>query len=139
MTAVYYLDNSAVFKRYRTEPGTGTLDQLFSDASPGESFYTSFLTVLEFTAAVMRLVRGRVLSEEVAREFLKRFKEDQQRLFQIWRLDNSVVASAVDVAERRMLRAGDAIHLATALAVFSAFPSTEPVLVSSDHELLARQ
>ncbi len=134
---IFYLDNAATFKRYRPESGTATVDQLLGNPAPDDRFFTSFLSVLEFTAALMRLVKGRLLPEDVAREILASFTEDCTSLFNLWSLNNTIADAAVDITLAHKLRAGDAIHLATAVAVFSAFPSTEPVLVSSDRELLA--
>lgn len=63
--------------------------------------------------------------------------EARSELERIWRgvdvvqLDDRLVRSAGDMSEDRQLRAGDAIHLASALVV----DEPELVLVTWDHEL----
>ena len=51
-------------------------------------------------------------------------------------MTDSIVNSAVAVVEHHNLRSADAIHLATAAAIFRLAPESETVLVSSDRELL---
>jgi predicted nucleic acid-binding protein len=55
---VFYLDTSALVKRYRTEPGTEVVEELFAGAPPGDEFFISFLSIIELTSAVLRLVKG---------------------------------------------------------------------------------
>ena len=66
--AFYYLDTSAIVKMYVDEPGTDFVVQLINNSQPSDRFYISFLTVLEFTSAIMRKVKGNTLREEVAAE-----------------------------------------------------------------------
>ena len=44
---VYYLDTSAIVKRYLEEQGTEVMDRLLDDTGPHNSFYTSWLSILD--------------------------------------------------------------------------------------------
>ncbi|MBI4303231.1 MAG: type II toxin-antitoxin system VapC family toxin [Chloroflexi bacterium] len=133
---VYYLDTSAIIKRYREEKGTDVVDQLIDHPLTGDRFYTSFLSVLELTSGVMRLTQSNRLKENEAREIIARFREDLRTHFRVWPIDNDITTSAVGIVEEYKLRAADAIHMATALAIFSALSGQHPLLVTSDREML---
>lgn len=132
--ATFYLDTSAAFKRYRVEEGTDVLDELFDRPGPDDHFTTSFLTVLEVSAATHRLMGAGQLSAARGREILAEFQHDLDEIFRIWPVDHEIIASAIQQAERHRLRSADAIHLATAIAVGVAIGGTV-VMVSSDREL----
>ena len=134
---IYYLDTSAIVKRYRNEPGTETIDRLFDDPQPESRFYTSFLTTLELTSSILRLARGAQISRIMADSVLARFRQDSQGAIRVWPLTDAIVNGAVAVVEQHLLRSADAIHLATAASIFGLAPDSERVLVSSDQELLA--
>ena len=134
--AIFYLDTSALVKRYRSEQGTELVDQLVTVSAPEDRFYFSFLTVIELTSGIMRLVKGNRLPENIANEILARFRQDVRDLYQVWPLDEIIARSAVSVVKDHRLRSGDAIHLATALVVASLAPDVPFILVSADQELL---
>ncbi len=59
---IFYLDTSALLKRYKTEAGTSVIDRLFKLLEkPHNKAAISFLTVLEVIAAGRRLLKGGVL------------------------------------------------------------------------------
>ena len=61
--ALYYLDTSALVKRYRTERGTEVMAALFSDQTLDDAFITSHLTVLEVEAVAARALGARLLTQ----------------------------------------------------------------------------
>ena len=134
--AVFYLDTSALVKRYRKERGTEVIVELLENPGGDDRFYISFLSILELTSGVMRLVTGGELREGTAKEILARFRYDIREIFRVWPLDQDVVGRAVSVVEEHNLRSADAIHLATALSIHDAAPAAQLLLVSSDRELL---
>lgn len=134
--AYFYLDTSALVKRYRTERGTELLAQLLINPPPEDRFYISFLSVLELTSGVMRLVKGGQLRQSVADAILAGFRQDISETFRVWPLNEDMASAAVSVAERHRLRSGDAIHLATALATSAAAPGAIFIIISADRELL---
>lgn len=132
---VFYLDTSALVKRYRTERGTEVVEQLLANPSPEDRFFISFLSIIELTSGITRLLRGGQLREDSANEILAAFRRDIRELFRVWPLDDEVAIAAVGVAEEFGLRSADAIHLATAQRIAPLTPDA-PVMVSSDRELL---
>lgn len=56
----YFVDTSALVKRYRTEPGTNAVDRLFADA--GATFVISRLGIVETVSALALKVRAGELS-----------------------------------------------------------------------------
>ena len=54
----YYLDTSAIVKRYLQEQGTEVMDRLLDGTAPDNRFYTSWLSILELTSAILRLANG---------------------------------------------------------------------------------
>ena len=133
--AHFYLDTSAVVKRYRTEPGTEVLSELLAQRSPNDSFVVSYLLVLELTSGFLRLVKGGQIPQVTADAIISTFRQDAQNLFRIWPLDESILDSAISVVQNHRLRSADAIHLATALTISSVDPNLPLVVVTSDAEL----
>jgi uncharacterized protein len=136
--ARYFLDSSALVKRYHQETGSAHVDQLFQ--APGNRFFISRLALVEVHSSFARLVREDVLTES-----------DFDKL--ILRLDDDVASGALTVAavsSRRLegassilgmhglantVRTLDAIHLATALALNGR--GRIAAFVAADRKLLA--
>lgn len=133
---IFYLDTSALVKRYRAERGTEVVEALLANPLPEDRFLVSFLSVIELTSGILRLVKGGQLSEDTANEILARFRRDLRELFTVWPLNEEVAVSAVTVVEEHRLRSSDAIHLTTAQKIGSLAPGARVVMVSSDRELL---
>ena len=134
--AVFYLDASALVKRYRTEQGTAVVDVLLDRRRSEDRFYTSLLSLLEVTSAIHRRLAARYLDELLAQAILARFRGELFDSVCTSPLDDDTLSSAVTVVERHKLRSGDAIHLATALALAAAAPNAQVVVVTSDRELV---
>lgn len=134
--AIFYLDTSALVKRYRSEPGTEVVEELLSEPSPDDRFFVSFLSVLELTSAILRLVRGGQAREDTANEVLASFRRDLHDLLEVWPLNEGIAIAAVSAVERHRLRSADALHLATAQTIAALAPGARVVMVSSDRELL---
>lgn len=122
---VFYLDTSALVKRYRAEQGTEVIEQLLSNPSPEDRFFLSFLSIIELTSAALRLVRGGQLREASANELLATFRGDVRDLFRVWPLNEDIATNAVAVIEAHRLRSADALHLATAERVASLASGTQ--------------
>jgi predicted nucleic acid-binding protein len=111
----YYLDASALVKRYVNEEGS---DWLRATIAPSQSqlLFTSRMTIVEVISAFARRVRdGSLTMEEFAsaRDLFRGHCLDE---YQIMPPTIAVVDSASGLLERHPLRAYDAIHLATALS-----------------------
>ena len=133
--AHFYLDTSAMVKRYRTEPGTNIISVLLAQPASDDRFYSSFLLVLELTSGILRLAKGGQIRQSTADAIIARFRQDARDLLRIWPVDDSILGSAITVVQNHRLRSADAIHLATALEISSVDPNAPLALVTSDAEL----
>ena len=133
MPVYHYLDASAVLKRYITsEAGADFMRILLEGATPNEVFCVSTFGVLEVNAAIRR----RVVSEILLDEALRKLGQDSVRLFRVIPTNDDILGQAVSIVENHHLRAGDAIHLATALSIVATVADSQVFMVSSDAELL---
>jgi len=114
---VFYLDTSALVKRYRTERGTEVVEALLANPLSEDRFFISFLSIIELTSGVLRLAKGGQLLEDTANEILARFRRDVRELFRVWPIDDEITADA----SRRLSNTGC---------------GAPAVMVSSDRELL---
>src|SRR5205809_7805255 len=132
---LYYLDTSALLKRYRTENGTDVLDALFSTRSRDELFITSHFTAVEVESTAARALKGRVLNKKARAVLLVLFANDLENCLILLPVSTIRLSEAAAVARKYSLRASDALHLATALRARQA-PAEEIVFVASDKELV---
>lgn len=133
---VFYLDTAALLKRYRTEKGTEVVDALFSDRREDDVFVTSQLTTLEVESVAARSLKAGLLNQRAHGALLALFAQDLAQSVVIMPVSTSLVVEAAEAVRHNALRAGDAIHIASALRVRQAAPA-EVVFVTSDKELLA--
>lgn len=108
----YYLDTSAMLKRYVDEPGSSWLRTQTRHAAP---LVSSQLLIVEVTSAFNRRVREGTLTLAEYRRLRDIFRDDCRTEYQIVTVLNAVVDLACDLLERHPLRGSDAVHLATAL------------------------
>ena len=137
--AHFYLDSSALVKRYVTERGTAWIDGL-CDAHAGHVIYTVRMSAAEIVAALFRRVRGGSLSLAAAQTEVAQFKLDLSDDYQVVEVTEAVVTTAMRLAEQHALRGYDAIQLAAALGVQVARTNaglSSLVFVSADTELNA--
>ena len=136
--AVYYLDASAVVKRYAQESGTAWTTAL-TDPPSEHDLYTVRLTGPELISALFRKARsGEVLADEAARS-ARSFRADWQHQYQLVEVDASVAEQAMELAEAHALRGYDAVCLAAAVAlqdVRQALRLPPLTFVSSDAQQL---
>jgi len=133
---VFYLDTSALVKRYRSEAGTEVVEQLLKNPRPEDRF---FLSILELTSGILRLAKAgqlRQLRDATATQILAQFRSDVRELYKVWPLSEEVAVSAVAVVEQHKLRSADALHLAAAQTIAGLAPGALTVMVTSDRELL---
>jgi predicted nucleic acid-binding protein len=72
----FYFDTSALLKRYKREPGTEVMDEVFSDRREDEEFVTSHITYIEAYGLLRRLVNDRRISQETFYTLLGNITED---------------------------------------------------------------
>ena len=142
--AVYFLDSSAVVKRYVIETGSAWVNGLVVDKNADGTLrnrvYLSSITFVEVTAALVRRSRGGSLSAADLEASLTRFRRDASRVYRMLRLTAAHLKRAAQLTEKHGLRGYDAVQLAAALGaneVTIAAGLPPIIFISADTELLA--
>ena len=137
--AAYYLDTSALVKRYTREQGSAWVLRLMARQA-GHDLYTVRLTGPETIAALMRKIRtGEVTAADAGRS-RRAFRRHWQRRLLIVEVAEATAERAMDLAERHGLRGYDAVHLAAALVVAEARqPLGLPTLTFVSADAVQRQ
>ena len=108
---IYYLDTSALVKRYYEEQGSAWVHSLFQ---PENVLMVSKVAYAELLAALARKRREKELTEanftHAAESFQQEWKE-----FVVAEVTEAVFADLLALVKRHPLRGFDAIHLCTAL------------------------
>jgi len=112
----YFLDTSAVVKRYAPERGSRWIKGLIEN--PENSVTIVQICIVEVAAALARKVRTGEISRDSCQKALTRFLADVDTGdYEIAKLDDEVVSFAVGLTQRHPLRGYDAVHLAAALVL----------------------
>lgn len=134
---VYFVDSSALVKRYIDEIGSAWVMELFDPELEHEIFIAT-ITSVEVIAAITRRSRGGSISTNDAVMACSQFRHDLQMSYQIVEITEKIVASGIRLAEERGLRGYDAVQLAAGCAVNSICETSDlpPVIfISADSEL----
>lgn len=134
--AAYYLDTSALIKRYAVETGTAWVTALTAPQSAHE-IYTVILTGPEMIAALYRKVRTGESTAIQAQRQAADFDRDWRTQYQVLDVVQEIADEAMLLARRHGLRGYDAVHLATALSVHRAHVQVglpPPDFVSADND-----
>lgn len=130
---IYYLDTSALAKKYVLEPGSEKLAKLLSQSS---YLLTSFLTELEILATLERAKKMRRMDSPVLRTAVNTFeREIESGEISLIPFDASIHKISKRLVRQRHLRAPDAIQLATALSLGPAFKERF-IFLGADRSLL---
>jgi predicted nucleic acid-binding protein len=127
---VYFFDTSALFKRYRREEGSRTVEELFRRQTVR---YISEITLLEVVSNMRRLVDvDKIVAPEEFDTLRATFFEDiaEERL-EVARLSTSILVKSLTIASQKYITPLDAIQLATAASM-----AEPPVFVCADQKLL---
>lgn len=127
---VYFLDTSALFKRYRQEEGAAAVEVLFRREV---ARFISEITLLEVLSNLRRLVDvDKVVTPEefdtLRATFLKDIAEGN---LEVVRLTGTILVKSLAIVSQRYITPIDAIQLATAASM-----AEPPVLVCADQKLL---
>lgn len=114
--AVYFLDSSALVKRYVAETGSGWIGTI-TDPASGNRIYVANIAGVEVPAALNRRVREGTLNAADAATGITDFEHDLNNQYNAIQVTDPLVASAAVLTGRYPLRAYDAIQLAAALEV----------------------
>lgn len=109
----YYLDTSALIKRYVDEVGSDWVRATLS-AQPPPSAVVVHLVIVEVTSALTRRVREGTLIPTEYTQVQNAFRSDCLHEYEIVTAVGDVIDQANRLLEKYPLRAYDAVHLATA-------------------------
>ena len=130
--ADYFLDTSAVVKRYVQETGTAWIRTLAASAT-GHFIYLARITEVEVTSALARRRGQPGLSVAQARTALGLFRQDFAQDYRIAEITMPLLERAALLADTHTLRGYDAVQLAAALEVRFQVPLL--ILISADADL----
>jgi predicted nucleic acid-binding protein len=135
----FYLDASALVKRYLAETGSAWVEALCADET-NHAIAIAHIGVVEVAAAFAAKRRGNHITVEEYDSALADLLRDAQVRYRLVVVNPTLVDSAIQLTRRRKLRGYDAVHLACALAVNKPLVENKlPPLtfVSADDDLLA--
>ncbi len=136
MAIAYFVDSSALVKRYVIETGTAWVRDITRRKSD-TNIYVSLITAVEVTSAVARR-RGVTLSAARASSILSRFRKHLAGRYLPSEITPALVSDAMKLANTHRLRAYDAVQLATALDLYKDWSANRLgafVFVSADRAL----
>ncbi|WP_448541552.1 type II toxin-antitoxin system VapC family toxin [Roseiflexus sp.] len=138
--SVFYLDTSAIVKRYFPETGTGWIQKL-ADPGSGNTLLPGELTLAETAAVIAAKQRssgGITLVERDA--ILQRFLQHCNDEYVLVPIERKIVDRAVLLAQQHRLRGYDAVRLAVALLANKYYHSARMpglTFVAADDDLVA--
>jgi predicted nucleic acid-binding protein len=133
----YFVDSSALVKRYVIEIGTMWVRRL-TRQNPSTVIYIAHITAVEVTCAVARRRKSGTLTRSRASSILRRFREHLAARYIVIELTPDLVDEAVRLGNAHALRAYDAVQLAAALEVNRSHQADgfRPItLISADRDL----
>ena len=136
---VYFLDSSALVKRYVAETGT-TWIQALAIPSAHNTLLISRITWVEVLSALARRQREGSLPPASVTQAIQSFHYDLDMQYQVVEVDRDLAEAAGKLVGKHPLRAYDAVQLASALRVQPAFArsrSTSLIFLAADDRLLA--
>jgi hypothetical protein len=136
--AVYFLDTSAIVKRYIAEPGQGWVLSL-CDPAQQHDLYISQVTLVEVVATICRRAREQSISLSERDRLIALFRQDSKTSYNMWPVTTDVFEAADDLCLSHRLRAYDAVQLSCALALREYALLNQaplPIFVCADRDLL---
>ncbi len=138
MTA-YFLDSSALVKRYVSETGSAWIQQI-TDPQTGNSLFIARITWVEVRSALARRQREGSLTLAAVNQLIQIFRSDLNNQYQVIELDSTLAETAGQLVSQYPLRAYDAVQLASVLRIQPAFAttqSTQLIFLTADNRLSA--
>jgi predicted nucleic acid-binding protein len=135
----YFIDSSALVKRYVTEAGTAWV-QAITHPSTRNRLIIARITWVEVLSALARRQREGSLSTEQIAGAISAFRYDLDTQCQIIQVDRALTEVVGQLVLKHPLRAYDAIQLASALSIYPPFERatlTSLTFLAADDRLLA--
>ena len=110
----YFIDTSALFKRYIPESGTGQLDEIFNQEG---CLYISDITIIELVSNLKRKTEiTKELSHQVYQKIKKEFFNDiAEGNIRTLSAQSENIIEAINILDRSYMTPLDSIQLCTAL------------------------
>jgi uncharacterized protein len=137
VAGAYFLDSSALVKRYVQETGTAWVRGT-TRHNPSTIIYIAHITVVEVTCAIARRRKGKTLTPRRASSILYRFRQHLAARYTVIEVTPDLVDDAMRLGNAHALRAYDSVQLAVALEVNRSYRADGlgPVtLISADQAL----
>ena len=135
----FFLDASALAKRYSLEVGADRVDYLF-DHMPPSSLMCLMLGVAEVVSVLVRRRNSDLLSPTAFAQGMINLKAEivDADDFNVLPIDNSLIAAAMPLIEKHAVNATDAVilRLALDLATQLRINNNDLVLITCDQRLL---
>lgn len=135
--AIYFLDSSALVKRYINETGSAWVLGLFIPTLSND-FFVAAITGVEIVAAITRRARNGSVTAADAALVCNQLRSDLQSDYQVIEITEEIINSAMALAETQGLRGYDAVQLAAGCAIneLCIANGLSPIIfVSADEEL----
>jgi uncharacterized protein len=117
MVNVYFLDSSALLKRYVPEVGTAWV-QAIVDPQNQNPLFVAHIAWVEVCSAVARRQREGSVSDVHANQILMAFRTHWDAQYFTATIDETIVELAGKLVKKHPLRAYDAVQLAAALSIW---------------------
>ncbi len=135
--SLYFLDSSALAKRYVTETGSDWV-RAIADPAQGNTLIIARIAWVEVLGALARRQREAALAVDDVARAIRTFRYHLDTQYQVVELDAVLAMAAGDLVTRHPLRAYDAVQLASALRVQTELArsrDTALIFVSADERL----
>jgi predicted nucleic acid-binding protein len=114
VVSIYFLDSSALVKRYVTETGSAWIRNL-ADPGARNPLIITRITWVEVLSALARRQREGSLAPDDVTQAIETYRYDMNTQYQVSEMDPALAKAAGDLVIRHPLRAYDAVQLASAL------------------------
>ena len=139
MVNAYFLDTSALVKRYVREIGSDWILSI-TDPATDNDLTISQITWVEVHSAFARRLRDGSLSAQRFDLIAQKVREDFENEYRVIDVDQTLIETATELVMQHPLRAYDSVQLASALRFQSTTllsqPETQLIFVSADNRLL---
>ena len=139
MVNAYFLDTSALVKRYVPEIGSDWILSI-TDPATDNHLAISQITWVEVHSALARRLRDGSLSAQRFDLIVQKVREDFENEYRVIDVDQTLIETATELVMQHPLRAYDSVQLASALRFQSTTllsqPETQLIFVSADNRLL---
>jgi len=135
----FYIDPSALSKRYHTEEGSDVVDELLDIMFPskGRMIFISIWGIAETLSVLNRKKNEKNIKEEDFRKILSSFLGEASK-FSIEPVTDKLVISSLRFILKHNINSADALHMASLIQIRNVAKSfrNDVILVASDKRLI---